>query len=147
MTKRKIVTIVVAVVLAALCLAAVKLWFTPKFRATLFVMRYGDYVEEKYENRILISKENVNCISMTYYGSKYRHPMIEFDLCGFGIAPSSTYYGCFYSPDDVPLVYGQMNYTLVKQSEGYWTWAEKDGDNHGSVAKIKDCWYYFSASF
>ncbi|MCD8107702.1 MAG: hypothetical protein LUE20_07050 [Oscillospiraceae bacterium] len=147
MNKKQIAAIMVAVVLGTVCLVGIRLGINPKFQAWVFVQRYGDYIEEKYYDGIIVSKDNVSCLSMTYYGSKYRHPMIEFDLCGFGIAPSSTYYGCFFSPDDVPLVYGQMNYTLVKQSEGYWTWQEENGDNHGSVAKIRDRWYYFSVSF
>ncbi|MCD7733467.1 MAG: hypothetical protein LUH56_08535 [Oscillospiraceae bacterium] len=146
MTKRRIVAIVVAVVLGTVCLVGIRLGMNPKFQAWVFVARYGDYIEEKYENHIIIT-DGVPCVSATYFGPDYRHEMIEYTLSGFGIAPSSTYYGCYYSPDDLPMAYAQMNYHLVKQSEGYWTWEEKDGDNHGSVAKIRDGWYYYSVSF
>ncbi|MCC8196737.1 MAG: hypothetical protein LIO49_08105 [Ruminococcus sp.] len=142
MTRKRIVAIIVAVVLAAICLSVVRVWFTPKARAAIFVAMYGDYIEEQYAKGIAVV-DGVLCRQATFYGRTYRYQMIEYDFYAFG----DTYYGCYYSPDDKPMSYAQTNYHLVKQSEGYWTWEEKGGDNHGEVAKIRDGWYYYSVSF
>ncbi len=87
MTKRRIVAIVVAVVLAAICLSAVKIWFTPKARAAIFVAMYGDYIEEQYEKGIAVV-DGVLCRQATFYGRTYRYQMIEYDFYAFG----DTYY-------------------------------------------------------
>lgn len=74
------------------------------------------------------------------------HAMVDFYVTGFGLAPSSTYYGFFYSPDDVPLAIWNIDVELTEYAEDEWKWTEY-GDNRGVTKKIVDGWYYYEASF
>lgn len=74
------------------------------------------------------------------------HMMVDFYVTGLGIAPASTYYGFYYSPDDVPLVYGNYDIVLTQCDKNTWEWSA-NGDNKGVTKKIADCWYYYEASF
>ena len=74
------------------------------------------------------------------------HMMVDFYVTGFGIAPSSTYYGFYYSPDDVPLAYPNADAALTQYERNSWEWSA-NGDNRGVTKKIADCWYYYEASF
>ena len=70
------------------------------------------------------------------------HPMYEFTLSVWG----DSYYGCYYSPDDVPLAFQNAGIALTDDGTGAWTWSAA-GDNRGMTRKIADKWYYFEASF
>ena len=70
------------------------------------------------------------------------HSMYEFTLSAWG----DTYYGCYYSPDDVPLPFQNCQTPLIGDGQGGWNWSA-EGDNHGTTWKIADKWYYFEASF
>ncbi len=70
------------------------------------------------------------------------HEMVEFTLFAFG----DTYYGCYYSPDGVPLGFQNTQQELILDGDGSWTW-QAEGDNHGLTRLISDRWYYFEASF
>ena len=74
------------------------------------------------------------------------HDMTEFILFSTGFGSETTYYGCYYSWDDVPLAFQNQNVELVQHGHAYWKW-KGDGDNHGATQKILDHWYYFEASF
>lgn len=79
------------------------------------------------------------------------HSIVEFYYNGFGIAPSSTYYGFYYSPDDVPVAtaffMNYEGYKLTDEKSGEWVWEEAGGDNGCQVVKIRDNWYYYKAWF
>ena len=62
------------------------------------------------------------------------------------IARGDTYYGCYYSPDDVPLAFQNSDVPLVQNGHERWEW-EAEGDNHGSTERISEKWFYFEASF
>lgn len=74
------------------------------------------------------------------------HVMVDFFVTGFGLVPSSTYYGFYYSPEDLPLMHMDEMAKLTEYEEGAWKW-QGVGDNGGIVKKITDCWYYYEASF
>lgn len=74
------------------------------------------------------------------------YPIVQFYYSGFGIAPSGTYYGFYYSPDDVVATYCNEDYPMEMLDDGEWKWSGK-GDNGGSIKKIKDNWYYYEAWF
>ena len=71
------------------------------------------------------------------------HPIGEFCF-GPSILHGRQYYGCYYSPDDVPRGFQNVEVTLVPDGENRWTW-RAEGDNHGMTKKISDKWYYFEA--
>ncbi len=74
------------------------------------------------------------------------HPIVQFFYGGWGIVPSSTYYGFFYSPDDVPVSYQNSSAPVRPDGEDRWTWSG-EGDNGGVVRKLADKWYYYEAWF
>ena len=72
--------------------------------------------------------------------------MVEFLCGGFGLAPSSSYTGFYYSPSDVPLGFQGEVMSLVKTDTG-WSYEQVNGDNQYETEKIVDRWYYFHMSF
>lgn len=124
------------------CLAGAVWFFNPKVRANVFVALHSSSLEKAYQTGIY----------PVQIGYKYlndwsdEHPMVEFTLSSFGLVPSTSYYGCYYSPDDVPVPFQNVDVSLVQANDGTWEWSD-EGDNHGTTAKIKDCWYYFEAHF
>lgn len=73
------------------------------------------------------------------------HPMIEFDISGFGLGPATSYYGIYYSVDGVPLPYQNIDVLLTQNGE-VWEWRAA-GDNHGATRHIEGNWYSFEAHF
>ena len=82
------------------------------------------------------------------FGYKYvntwegEHSMVEFLITTRG----DTYYGCYYSPDDVPLAFQNTEAELTQCGHDSWKWSA-EGDNQGKTMKIMDHRYYFKASF
>ncbi len=139
MKKHKWIWIAVVIVV----IAAVFLFNSPKFRAKLFVGLYAETIENGMaagngvpaDDAILFGYRSVN----TWEGE---HAMTEFILLTRG----DTYYGVYYSPDDVPVAFQNVPAELTQDGHDYWVW-KAEGDNHGTTSKIQDHWYYFEASF
>lgn len=74
------------------------------------------------------------------------HVVVDFFVTGFGLAPSSTYYGFYYSPEDLPMMALDGMAKLTEYEPDAWNW-QGVGDNDGIIKKIADCWYYYEASF
>lgn len=74
------------------------------------------------------------------------HKIVQFLFDAAGFVPSSTYYGFYYSEDDVPVAYANADNALTTVSEKEWAW--DDGtDNGGVTKKIAEHWYYYKAWF
>lgn len=58
------------------------------------------------------------------------HVIVDFFVTGFGLAPSSTYYGFYYSPEDLPMMALDGMAKLTEYEPGAWTW-QGVGDNDG----------------
>lgn len=74
---------------------------------------------------------------------------VDFRCGGWGLAPSSTYYGFFYSAeDDLTAWSGGVcpQEELVESGDGF-LWEEKDGDNSYYVEKIGERFFYYEAHF
>jgi len=71
-----------------------------------------------------------------------QHEMIEYILP----TPGGSYHGFYYSPDDVPLAFQNIDTPLTQTEPNCWTW-HTEGDNRGKTTKIKDHWYLFQATF
>lgn len=73
---------------------------------------------------------------------------VEFHTGGFGLAPSSTYKGFYYSADNVHKVFSVADKSLATMdSEGdLATWTDGT-DNHGTSMRIADNWFWYEASF
>ena len=115
----------------------------PKFRTTIFVHSYHKLIEDA-----LVAGNGVPADETVFWGYKMvnswekEHEMTEFIISIIG----DTYYGCYYSPEDLPLAFQNTEVKLVQNGHDYWEW-QTEGDNQGSTSKIMDCWYYFEASF
>lgn len=77
---------------------------------------------------------------------KGKHVVVDFFVTGYGLTPSGGYYGFYYSPEDLPMMYMDEMAKLTEYEAGAWTW-QGVGDNDGVVKKIADCWYYYEATF
>ena len=74
--------------------------------------------------------------------------MVEFHTEGWGLSPSSTYKGFYYSSDDTHKQFSAANEDAVSMEidgdNALWT----DGtDNHGISIRIMKNWFWFEASF
>ena len=74
--------------------------------------------------------------------------MVEFHTGGFGLAPSSTYKGLYYSADNVHKVFSVADKSLATMDvDGdYATWTDGT-DNHGTSMRFFDNWFWYEASF
>lgn len=72
--------------------------------------------------------------------------IVQFTVSSFGLGPSASYQGFYYSPQDVPLGFQGTDVTL-EAANGGWQWTEQDGSNWGKTEKITDHWYWFEAHF
>lgn len=69
---------------------------------------------------------------------------VEFSCGGWGLVPSSSYYGFYYSPGG-PRAFQGVDVTLTPQSNGY-AW-QGEGDNHGFAKSLGGDFYYYEAHF
>jgi len=72
--------------------------------------------------------------------------MVEFHTGGSGLAPSSTYKGFYYSPDDTHKAFGGADVHLEIKGDTA-TWLEMGTDNHGVSIRITENWFWYEASF
>ena len=142
--KKKRVIIITTIALACLLfISAISIYAIPKLRVNIFVHTYHELIEESLsagngvpaDDAVFFGYNAVNSWDKT-------HPMTEFVIMSYG----NTFYGCYYSPDDVPLAFQNYDTELTQDGHDYWVW-QADGDNHGATSKIIDHWYYFEASF
>ena len=112
---------------------------TPERRIENFIARHGDTLAAAVETDGGIPADIGIRLWNPWAGA---HEMTEFILWTRG----NTYYGCYYSPDDVPLAFQNMEIPLEPQSDGSWIWRGA-GDNRGCTWRGRENWYGFSASF
>ena len=138
--KKRIVTIILW--LAAL--AVLFIWSSPEQKVDRFVAKNAEVLEESLGTDL--SGGYPGGLGIQYYncwGEDSGHPIGEFCF-GPSILHGRQYYGCYYSPDDVPRGFQNVKVTLVPDGENRWTW-RAEGDNRGMTKKIQDRWYYFEA--
>ena len=115
----------------------------PQVQVNLFVHLYHEQIEEGLRINAGVPDDDA-----VLFGYKYvntwdgKHSMVEFLINSRG----GTYYGCYYSPDDVPLAFQNADAELTQCGHDSWKWSA-EGDKHGKTMKIMDHWYYFEASF
>ncbi len=134
--------------IALVIMAAAVLWaWQPINQARLFVFLNGNILE----SRLLEAKEagepekaDISVI-LSHNFQEGEQDMMEFMLGGKGLVPQSSYYGCYYSYEDVPLPFHNADLPLTPTENG-WSW-QGEGDNRGRTQKIKDHWYYFEAHY
>ena len=139
MKKRKWIIAIIIVLIVALG----SVYSIPKLRVSLFVHSYHELIEEALAAGNGVPADDAVLLGYDYVNSwEGAHPMTEFVIMTYG----DTYYGCYYSPDDVPLAFQNTDVEVTQDGHDYWEW-EAEGDNHGSTSKIMEQWYFFKASF
>ena len=137
--KRKWIIAVIIVLIVALG----SVYSIPKLRVSLFVHSYHELIEDGLAGGNGVPADDAVLFGYDYVNSwEGTHPMTEFVIMSYG----DTYYGCYYSPDDVPLAFQNTDVEVTQDGHDYWEW-EAEGDNHGSTSKIMEHWYFFKASF
>lgn len=72
--------------------------------------------------------------------------MVEFVYYSFGLGSSMSYYGFYYSPQDMPLGFQGTWAEFTTDGEG-WRWEEENGDNWEYTERISDGWFFFEIHF
>lgn len=142
--KKKRILIVIAII--AITVVTIAVLSMPKIRTNLFVQLYHETIEESLSNSMGVPADDAVLFGYKYVNTwEGEHSMTEFLIGASGFGSETNYYGCYYSYDDVPLAFQNLDTTLVKEGD-FWTWVG-EGDNCGITTKIRDKWYYFEASF
>ena len=114
----------------------------PQIRTNLFVRIYHEQIEEGLKMHAGVPADDAVLFGYKYVNTwEGEHSMVEFLITARG----DTYYGCYYSPDDVPLAFQNTQAELTQCGHDSWKWSA-EGDNSGKTMKIMDHWYYFEAS-
>ena len=140
--KKKVIAIFLVIVIAILGLA-----FKDNLIRTYVALCHEDL--EAYAVRFLDGDERTS----SKYGvwKTYSYPdsgMVEFHTGGWGLAPSATYKGFYYSADNThqlfSAAYADKTSMEIDGDNATWT----DGtDNHGVSIRITENWFWFEASF
>ncbi len=69
--------------------------------------------------------------------------MVEFSTGGYGLAPSSVYFGFYYSADDVHIPFWGMDCPMVVDGD-VATWDNGPG-NYGTSIRIMEKWFWYKA--
>ena len=72
---------------------------------------------------------------------------VEFYCGGAGLVPSSSYYGFYYSPMDVPIAVDITETENLTSKDDGWGWKEPNGDNIYYTERIMECWYYYESHY
>lgn len=71
--------------------------------------------------------------------------IVQYTVNAYGLPSAGAYYGFYYSPDDEPAAYQNIDCRLKEDGENRWSWS-KDGAS-GVTYKICDKFYYYKAVF
>ena len=67
--------------------------------------------------------------------------IVQYMVKAYGLPSAGTYYGFYYSPDDEPAAYQNIDCRLMEDGDNRWSWS-KDGAS-GVTCKICDKFYYY----
>ena len=138
--------IIIAAVLLILAIYAVKYITNPERRIESFINNNDELVTiaEAY----LYSETTIKTYKGVEVEDVFRgsNDIVQFYYCGYGIAPSSKYYGFYYSPDDVPAAYQNVNLELSAVSDDEWEWLDRNYNGGRTIRIIKN-WFYYEAWF
>lgn len=143
--KRPRVVIICIIAITILLIFIIK--DTKKDKIIRLVNKNQEFLNECIENKTYDKIYKINAIkSIAPYSIMDNELYIDFYCYGFGIAPSSTYYGFYYSSNDEPIGFQAAQIELEPDGKG-WVWQQPNGDNRYYTEKISDNWYYYEAGF
>ena len=108
-------------------------------------------------NQAALEKIAADCLDGGQTAARYKsveiegvfpgeHRIVQFRFGGFGLVPSSTYCGFYYSEDGVPAAYQNVDVPLTPAGENRWRWS--DGTDNGGVTRpITGHWFSYRAWF
>lgn len=67
--------------------------------------------------------------------------IVQYMVKAYGLPSAGTYYGFYYSSDDEPAAYQNIDCRLMEDGDDRWSWS-KDGAS-GVTYKICDKFYYY----
>ena len=67
--------------------------------------------------------------------------IVQYRVKAHGLPSAGAYYGFYYSPDDEPAAYQNIDCRLMEDGDNRWSWS-KDGAS-GVTYKICDKFYYY----
>ena len=123
-------------------------------RIQKFVLRHEEeltelaelYLEsDETQKQKLLEKERRDVHGAVLTGL-FPETVAAFYMGGFGLVPSSVYYGFYYSPEDIPVGTGEGQLVKAEGDNAGWSW-QGYGDNGGEIRKIKPHWYYYKCWF
>ena len=108
-------------------------------------------------HRAALEKIAADCLSGGQTAARYKsveiegvfpgeHRIVQFFSSGFGLTPSSTYCGFYYSEDGIPAAYQNVDVPLTPAGEDAWRWSDGT-DNGGMTRRITEHWFSYRAWF
>ena len=134
--------IMIPVLIFSLITAMLCAFYVPQLRVRLFTYMYHEQIEEGIAENNGVPASDAVIGGYEYVNTWCDEPlMTEFVLLRYG----AYYYGCYYSPEDVPFSFQNITENLTEDGKDRWEW-EKDS-SCGYTSKIFDNWYYFKAIY
>ena len=114
----------------------------------LMTVRSGDHPAgiERFvaANQAALEEIAADCLRGSQTAARYKgveiegvfpgeHRIVQFFSSGFGLVPSSTYCGFYYSENGVPAAYQNVDVPLTPAGENRWRWS--DGTDNGGVTR------------
>lgn len=124
-------------------------WFIHTKTFVTMVVKLDTAKLTQIANSVLDAGVVPDGISYFTYDIYYCEPIhtVEFETFAFGLAPSSAYYGFYYSPENKPVGYESCGELSFQRDGIGWLWEEENGDNWVYTEKIKDHWYWFERHY
>lgn len=139
MKKARVIISVSAFILITALLCS---FYVPQLRVRLFTYCYYEQIEEGIAQNQGVPASDVVIGGYKYVNTWSDDPrMTEFVLLQYG----DCYYGCYYSPEDVPFSFQNITDNLTENSKNRWEW--QLGESNGHTSKMFDNWYYFKAKY
>lgn len=142
--RNKLLALALAIMLAIYVLANV---FSNENRIDRLVTRNLSFLNECVKSKSYNEIYKLKTIKkITPYTYNKNEAYIDFYCYGFGLVPSSIYYGFYYTSKDEPVGFQAVPVEFRKDGDG-WRWEEQGGDNWQYTRKIAEHWYYYKAGF
>lgn len=134
--------IIISVLVFALITAMLCAFYVPQLRVRLFAYTYHEQIEEGIAENQGVPGDNAVIGGYKYVNTWSDDPqMTEFVLLKYG----KTYYGCYYSPENVPFSFQNITDNLTQKGHNRWEWLKNESE--GYTTKLFDNWYYFKATY
>ena len=108
------------------------------------VKEHHDFLQQCIDERNYHRALDIKGIQDTY---EKRNDYVEFYCGGAGWASSTSYYGFYYSPADIPLAVDVTKTSMLTPKDDGWGWKEPDGDNIYYTERIMAHWYYYESHY